>query len=373
MTQPRVEIEQNDGETVAVLHGDWTLRSFGASLPELRHRLEAMETPDRWDLCQVINLDSTGALILSRAWRRTLPERAEIRPEHQGLFQDWLTGESTNDQTVARHQPTPEQRWIDRLARPTAVFVHHLVDAVEVLGRLTLDSFYFLRHPSRIPWAHISATIYQTGARALILTGLVGFLIGLVIAYQSVLQLQSFGVESFIVTLLSFSVSRELGPFLAAILVAGRSGSAMTARIGVMRVTQELDALHALGISHTRRIVFPMVAGLTIALPLLTIWTDILALFGGMLAARFSLNIGFEQFLLVLPETLPIFNLWLGLGKAAIFGALIGMTAAHFGLRIKPNTESLGENTTNAVVTSITLVIVLDAIASIIFRNTGFN
>ena len=165
--------------------------------------------------------------------------------------------------------------------------------------------------------------------------------------------------------LLGISILRELGPLLAAILVAGRSGSAITAQIGMMRVTKELDALAVLGISPSLRLVLPRVLGLAVAMPLLVVWTDALALWGGMLAAERELGIPPTLFFSKLPDVVPVSNLWLGVGKGVAFGVLIAMIACHFGLRVEPNTESLGGGTTRSVVASITAVILADALFAI--------
>jgi phospholipid/cholesterol/gamma-HCH transport system permease protein len=175
----------------------------------------------------------------------------------------------------------------------------------------------------------------------------------------------------YIVNILGMSIIRELGPLLAAILVAGRSGSAMTASLGVMRVTAELDALAAMGVSLSLRLILPKVVALCIAMPLLVLWTDSIALIGGAMAANLELGISVRQFLLKLPLVVPVMNLYIGLMKGVVFGLFIALIACHFGLRIKPDTESLGHETTNSVVASITLVIVVDAIFAIIFRGVG--
>jgi phospholipid/cholesterol/gamma-HCH transport system permease protein len=171
--------------------------------------------------------------------------------------------------------------------------------------------------------------------------------------------------------LLGIAIIRELGPVLAAILVAGRSGSAMTAQIGVMRVTEELDALAVMGIPHTLRLVLPKMIALAIAMPLLVLWTNAVALIGGMVSAQVQLGIDYRHFISSLPEAVPIANLWLGLGKGVVFGILIALIACHFGLRIKPNSESLGIGTTNSVVTAITVVILVDAVFAIAFSDIG--
>ena len=252
-----------------------------------------------------------------------------------------------------------------------ANFWGQLLQLVTLLGQLILDIGYLLLHPGDIPWSEISITIYESGVRALGITALVGFLIGIVLSYLSALQLKIFGAEIYIIDILGLSVIRELGPLLAAILVAGRSGSAMTAQIGIMRVTEELDALSAMGISHSLRLILPKVTALTIVLPLIGVWTSAMALIGGMFSAQNTLDISYQQFFLKLPDAVPLINVFIGLVKSAVFGLMIALIACHFGFRIKPNTESLGNETTNSVVAAITVVIMVDAVFAILFMNVG--
>jgi phospholipid/cholesterol/gamma-HCH transport system permease protein len=255
--------------------------------------------------------------------------------------------------------------------RGVRTLLGHLEDGIGLLGQIALDFLYVLRHPQDLPWREIAAHLHETGGRALGITALVGFLIGIVVSYLSSLQLQALGAQIYIVNILGLSIIRELGPLLAAILVAGRSGSAMTARLGVMRLTQELDALEAMGISRSLRLVQPKVVALVAGLPLLVVWTDLIALFGGALSAWLELDIGLTLFVRKLPDAVPVANYFIGLGKAAVFGFLIALVACHFGLRIKPDTESLGNETTNSVVVAITSVILMDAIFAILFRGVG--
>jgi phospholipid/cholesterol/gamma-HCH transport system permease protein len=237
-----------------------------------------------------------------------------------------------------------------------------------LLGGLVFNLGLLLARPSRGPWREISAQIYRVGAQALGITALVGFLIGVVLSYLSAQQLAVFGAGQFIVKLLGVATVRELGPVLAAILVAGRSGSSITAQIGVMRVTQELDAMQVMGISHGQRLIMPRVIALAIAMPLLVLWTDAIALLGGMLAAKWQLGLSITWFFDRLPDAIGLTNYWISVIKGVTFGAWIALAACHFGLQIEPNTESLGRGTTASVVTSITGVILIDALYAILFN-----
>jgi phospholipid/cholesterol/gamma-HCH transport system permease protein len=166
-------------------------------------------------------------------------------------------------------------------------------------------------------------------------------------------------------------VIRELGPVLAAILVAGRSGSAITAQIGVMRVTEELDAMRIMGIAQGYRLVMPRVLAMAVAMPLVAVWTTLAALLGGMLASDLVMGLTPAYFVTALPKAVQLSNLWLAIGKSTVFGVLIALIGCHYGLRVLPNTQSLGQGTTASVVTSITLVILVDAFFAVVFKDIG--
>ncbi len=368
-SQPKIDVlEQQDKQSVR-LSGLWNLRALVADKTLIQQiaQLYAQNKAASWDMLEVAVLDNAAALMLWKAWGKSLPKNLLVRPEHQRLFERW------QNQTVP--DAPIESTWSNRISSSLRQFVKGFwgqwLDLVTLLGQLLLDIAYLLRHPGQIPWAEISITIYESGVRALGITALVGFLIGIVLSYLSALQLKIFGAEIYIIDILGLSIIRELGPLLAAILVAGRSGSAMTAQIGIMRVTEELDALSAMGISHSVRLILPNVAALTLVMPLISIWTDAAALIGGMFSAQNTLDISYQQFFFKLPDVVPLANVFIGIGKSAVFGLMIALIASHFGFRIKPNTESLGNETTNSVVAAITVVIMIDAIFAILFMGVG--
>ncbi len=369
---PGLEVRETPGGRTAVLQGYWTLRGLRGALGRVRGLLEqGMAEPSiAWDL-RTIELDTTGALILWRAWRRRLPPNCRMSEGQRRLFDYWI---QQDEATVPAAPPTAQR--LDRaaaaLARPTRAALASLVDSLQLVGNLLLDTLAVLRHPLAAPWREISATIYVAGARALPITGLVGFMVGIVVAYLSALQLRTFGADQLIVDMLGYAVIRELGPLLGAIVVAGRSGSAMTAQIGVMRLAQELDAMTALGISISRRLIWPRVAALVLVMPLVVLWTVLAGLAGGIAATELTLGLGFDHFLIAMPVRVPVTNLWIAVGKGLVFGAAVGLTASHFGLRIKPNTRDLGLQTTRAVVVAITLVILIDAVFAVLLEEVGY-
>jgi phospholipid/cholesterol/gamma-HCH transport system permease protein len=365
---PDLDVSHGEGDRPrVVLRGVWNLRALEPVLPVLEARLKQYGRAAGWDLTGVSAMDHAGALLLWRAWGRRMADAVELRAEQAPLFEHLELPSSARLPRRRRVWSGP----VVALGRTMLSFADHVVGALILIGQVSLDVVHLLRHPGRMPWREISANLYRTGAQALGITALVGFLVGVVLSYLSAQQLRSFGADVFIVNLLGIAVIRELGPVLAAILVAGRSGSAMTAQIGVMRVTEELDALAVMGIPHTLRLVLPKILALAIAMPLLILWTNAVALAGGMLSAQVQLGMDYRYFISSLPDAVPIANLWLGLGKGVVFGILIALLACHFGLRIKPNTESLGMGTTSSVVTAITVVIIVDAVFAIMFSDIG--
>jgi phospholipid/cholesterol/gamma-HCH transport system permease protein len=366
--QPTLETVEDSGQRYVKLSGNWNLRNLIIA-PELNRKISshAANKNIQWNMESVDVLDSASALILWNAWGNQLPGMLQMKPEHRRLFERWQAQKIPETEPVI----SSSSRTIKYIDQLLANFWRQLLELVTLLGQLVLDIGYLLLHPGEIPWSEISITIYESGVRALGITALVGFLIGIVLSYLSALQLKIFGAEIYIIDILGLSIIRELGPLLAAILVAGRSGSAMTAQIGIMRVTEELDALSAMGISHSLRLILPKVMALTIVLPLLSVWTSVMALIGGMFSAQTTLDISYQQFFLKLPDVVPLTNIFIGLGKSAVFGLMIALIACHFGFRIKPNTESLGNETTNSVVAAITVVIMVDAVFAILFMHVG--
>ncbi|MDO9107296.1 MAG: ABC transporter permease [Methylovulum sp.] len=368
-TTPLLEFTKQDkGGYCAKLSGNWNLRSI-AGAADVQKQLSRIATEEGvyWDMYTVGVLDNAVALMLWLAWGERFPSALQLKPEHRQLFERWQSQQMPAGKPAITLSAMLANGFNQLMARSFG----SMRATVVILGQLALDALYLLAHPREVPWSEISSAIYDAGVRALGITALVGFLIGIVLSYLSALQLKMFGAEIYIINILGLSIIRELGPLLAAILVAGRSGSAMTAQIGIMRVTEELDALSAMGISHSMRLTLPKVAALTVAMPLLSVWTSFMALMGGVLSAQNTLDINYQQFFIKLPDVVPLANVFIGLGKSAVFGLVIALIACYFGFRIKPNTESLGNETTNSVVVAITTVIMIDAVFAILFMKVG--
>ena len=367
-TTPRLEQQPAAQGTGARVLGQWTAAQFAQ--PRLLQGLQASLKAAGgagWDLRQADQLDHVGAQLLWDHWGREWPKQLELLPAQKAVL----------ERVAQFTAPPPERKtttWSEHYLALGARVMHgvnHVKSFVRLTGQLALNLVRLARAPHEGPWRDFSGHLYRIGATALPITALVGFLIGVVLAYLTSQQLKQFGADAYIVNILGIALIRELGPMLAAILIAGRSGSAITAQIGVMRVTDELDAMRVMGISHSFRLVMPRAMALALVMPLISVWTTLCALAGGMLAADVSLGITPTFFLKALPEAVSLGNLVLATGKSMVFGLLIALIGCHYGLRIKPNTQSLGEGTTASVVTSITVVILVDALFAVLFKDVG--
>ncbi len=335
---------------------------------ETRGALDAV-----FDLGAVEAIDSAGAWLAIRCQRR-LEERG-CKVVFEGLSEE----NSTLFQAVAEGAecaPVP---------RPTSM-VHALIsnlgegtiarfaDAgalLSFLGQTVIGFFDLIRKPAELRPIAIVYHMQKTGLEALPIVGLLSFLIGVVLAYQGSDQLARFGAQIFTVNLVGIAVLREMGVLITSIIVAGRSGSAFTAQIGTMKVNQEVDAMRTIGLNPMFVLAMPRVIALTLVLPLLTFYANIMGLLGGGVMAWSLLDITPRQFIEQLSGALQLTTFWVGMIKAPIFGFIIALVGCYEGLQVSSNAESVGLRTTRAVVEAIFLVIVLDALFSILFSVLG--
>ena len=313
-------------------------------------------------------MDTGGAWLL----RRTLDqfERQGCVVSLNGLSAEFVA----LTQTVARSwsrteelQPTPPPSLIERFGRMTWEHSANFRNALTFVGEAAAVTCSLLTHLRRFRWRVLLANLQIDGLNAMPIIGLLSFLMGIVIAYQGSEQLKTFGANIFIVDLVGISLLREIAPLLTAILVAGRSGSAYTAQIGTMTVTEELDAMRSLGISPMSLLVVPRAIALIIALPLLTVFADAVGVFGGMLIALSQLGVTFTEFLNRFEYAIVLRHYLIGIGKTPVFASIIALVGCYQGFQVFGGVDSVGRRTTISVVQAIFLVIVTDALFSILF------
>jgi phospholipid/cholesterol/gamma-HCH transport system permease protein len=248
---------------------------------------------------------------------------------------------------------------------------HDMIDVVTFVGRAASAVGHAMAHPRELRLPSISRQVAETGVDALPIVGLLAVMISVVIAYQGVAQLRAYGGEDLTIDLVAVSVLREMGVLITAIIVAGRSGSAFTAEIGVMKARGEIDALQVMGLAPMEMLAVPRLIGIVITLPLLTFYSDIMGLAGGAVIGNALLGVTPVQYFEHVRRAVDGSDLFVGLFKAPIFAFVIGVVGCMHGLRVKGSAESVGHETTRAVVKAIFLVIVLDALFSILFEKLG--
>lgn len=365
MEQATISVKDN------VIHcrGSWTL----PHLSQLERGGRALRWPNTptvlYDVGEVTAMDTGGALILQRCIdgvRRKGQQTAlqGLKPEFTELLRKVEAEWSRSDGEAVATGPT----WVESLTRAVQARQVSAIRALAFVGESTIAFGRALLRPRSIRWRALLRIVELDGVRALPITGLLTFLVGVVIAYQGAEQLRKFGTNIFIVDLVGISLLREIAPLIVAILIAGRSGSAYAAEIGTMKVTEELDAVRTLGISPMNLLVLPRALALVIALPLLTVYADVVGVFGGMLIALGELNVSFVEFIARFEEAVPVRHFLIGLGKAPFFAAIIALVGCYQGFQIRGGVDDVGRHTTVSVVQGIFLVIVFDAICSILLN-----
>jgi phospholipid/cholesterol/gamma-HCH transport system permease protein len=355
------------------LSGDWSL----AGMAEIERELLRLTIPSSGALvCDWSNAGTPGigpvwALLtwLSPASAAGLPI-TQIGAPHTLEFLQKLQVER-HALNAAGAPPTVEGA-VGRLGRWTLDQGDELRSVVDFFGRIVSVLGEVFSRPRALRGSSLVRHIYETGITAIPIVSLIAFLISVIVAYLGAQQLSRFGANIFVVDLVTISVLREMGVLLTAIIVAGRSGSAFAAEIGVMQLNEETDALRAMGINPIEILVVPRVLALVIALPLLTIIADAMGLAGGGLLSLVNLHIPLPQFVNRLRESLAPTTFWSGLIKAPIFAVLIGMVGAYRGMQVRESARELGRLTTVAVVQSIFMVILADALFAILFVQIDF-
>ena len=239
--------------------------------------------------------------------------------------------------------------------------------ALHFLGQTTITWLRACTSWRRLRPTSIARHLYETGLTAIPIVSLIAFLITVIIAYIAAQYMREYGAEIYVVDLITISVLRELAVLLTAIIVAGRSGSAFAAEIGAMKLNEEVDALHAIGVDPHEVLVLPRVIGLVIALPLLTVVADLVGLTGGALLCHWLLDMPLVLFMERAQDSIASTTFWVGIIKAPVFALLIALTGTYRGLQVRDSSRELGRLTTTAVVQSIFLVLLADALFAVAF------
>jgi len=353
------------------LSGSWTAHGLGAIARELDSVRLGSKTEAIADGASIEALDTAGAWVLQKLLLRLRSEGISVtlrglKPEFAKLLEavgQQVAGQTKSASAAAGAPPSV----LGFLGKRAEDALEQTVALLGFLGETAVALAGCVAHPARFRWRPVLYNIRRAGFDALPIVGLLSFLLGVVVAYQGADQLRQYGANIFVADLIGLSMLREFAPLITAIIIAGRSGSAYAAQIGTMVVTEEIDAMRTLGIAPLELLVLPKIFALLIALPLLTVFADLLGVSGGMLMARAQLDVGFAEFLDRFVKAVSVTSYLIGICKAPVFAAIIVLVGCFQGFRTHGGADSVGRQTTRSVVQSIFLVIVADALFSVAF------
>jgi phospholipid/cholesterol/gamma-HCH transport system permease protein len=361
-------LEEKGERKTLVVTGPLLISTIGALDRELRAYDGKVDVVD---LSQSGAIDTVGAWTVLRFARNQNAEVTGAGDQAQRLLKAVEEAESSAD--IEPPRTRLRLRVPETVGRYVVEFGHESRDMIGFAGHIIVSSLGMIRHPSRFRMKAIVRQFELVGVSALGIVGLMSFLIGIVIAQQGAAQLAQFGAEIYTINLTGRLSLRELGVLMTAIMVAGRSGSSFAAQLGTMKLTEEVDAMRTIGVSPMEALVIPRVLAAVLMMPLLGFYSAVLAIIGGAFIAMLTLDIPFMTFLRRIQEVVPLFDVWVGLIKAPVFGLIIGITGCYQGMQVKGDSEQVGLRTTMAVVQAIFLVIVLDAFFAVFFTEVGWG
>jgi len=367
--KPEIKLSESAGKVTLSLNGDWRI----SQAPEMDRCVKKVPSAKGGivvDAGGIGSFDTFGAWMIFRLLKKMESEAKSlavknINPQLQRLVKTMSAHDLKPPPKPIR--PSFIERRLEALGSLSANVVAHYGHLFAFIGFVLVRAIKALRYPRRFRLTSLVFHLEEVGFNALFIVGLMSFLIGAVIVNQGAIQLKQFGAEVFTVDLLGVSVLREMGILLAAILVAGRSGSAFTAEIGSMKIREEVDAIQVMGMNPVDVLVLPRMMALIFIMPILAFFSDLMGVFGGALMSFNMLDMSFEAFLSRFRDSIELTTFYIGLIKAPFFGAIIAINGCYEGLSVTGSAESVGRNTTRSVVQSIFMVIVLDALFAMFF------
>lgn len=315
------------------------------------------------------DFDSAGALVLTKYIADLTEEGKKVSLQNMTKQQqDMINLVNSKQKDIHFVNPErPKDGFLYKVGKETVEKLKQFDGLIILVGDLCSKIFFAMGKWQRFQIPSIISVINTAGLQALPIIGLLAFLIGVVLAYQMGLQLETYGANSFIAYLSGMAIFREFGPLITAIIVAGRTSSSFTAQIGSMKINEEVDAILTMGLSPTELLVLPKVIALIIVFPLLIFWANVFSVFGAMFMSQIKLGIQPYDFLLSLKDSVGLKQMMLGLYKAPVFAVLIALVGCFQGFRVVASADSVGSQTTRSVVQALFLIIVADAVFSVIY------
>ena len=361
------EVVEGGGRTTIKVRGPLLISTIAVLDRALRDYDDYVQQVDLSDVTQV---DTAGAWTIYRFAEDKDARIVGASEQAEILLEAVEEAASTAD--IAPPRGYSLRRIAEHTGARVMDFFAELVKYVAFLGATIASVGRVMLHPRRFPLKALVRQMEMVGVNSLGIIGLMSFLIGVVIAQQGSVQLQQFGAETLTVNLVGRITLRELGVLMTAIMVAGRSGSAFAAQIGTMKLTEEIDAMRTIGVSPTEALVLPRILAAVLMMPLLGFYASVMAIIGGAVVGEVFLGIPFLTFLSRIQEVVPIYDYWVGMVKAPVFGLIVAMAGCYQGMQVQGNAEEVGLRTTKAVVQAIFMVIVLDAFFAVFFTEIGW-
>lgn len=365
-----LDISQNGAKLSLKFRGELTLYN----LTKHKKKIELLEKTEvkivTLDLLELTFLDSAASIFINNLEIFFNTSSVELLCKNKEVL-DMLALVKKQQSHCQKIKERKKRNFVAKVGENSYKNYLSFLSFMAFIGELFANKIDLLTSYKNIRYKEIAFEINESALKAFGIVALTSFLIGLVVAYQSAYQLKLYGANIFIVDMLGISVLRELSPLITAIVIAGRSGSAYTAQIGAMKITQELDAMQSMGFDPHKFLVLPKIIALMITLPILIFISDIMAIIGGMVVANLDLGITIEMFLERFSNVVALKHFLVGIVKGPFFAFLIASIAIYRGLLVKDDTQSIGFNTTKSVVESIFAVIICDAFFSIAFTNLG--
>lgn len=366
--------ERLDGTFRLTLGGAWVRSEARRLDPVLRALDVGRDTRAVFDCAAIERLDTVGAWLLLRTKRHLERNGVAVQPVGVAPKYRALVHTIDHDCRAPPASPPPPPtltRRLERIGRGISQTLYQGYELIGFFGLIVFETVATVVQPRRLRVAALVHQMEETGLNATPIVGLLSLLIGVVFSYQGSDQLRRFGAEVFTVNLLGVGVLRELGGLMAAIIAAGRSGSAFAAQIGTMKLSEEIDAIQVTGFNVVEVLVLPRLLGIVLTLPLLTFYSNIMGLIGGAATCYFDLGITIPAYLHQLRGAVVGWTFWVGVIKAPVFAFIIGLVGCYQGFAAQRNAGSVGRHTTQAVVWSIFLVIAADAVFSVVFSRLG--
>ncbi|GHC62685.1 ABC transporter permease [Limoniibacter endophyticus] len=376
--EPKLDWQESGDARVLVLSGNWTTRRIHSVDQHMRKvERESSGQPLSLDLSQIGRMDTAGAWLIDRLIAKrnmaNLETRIEGRSENADILLNAIAETREGDDDAdARNRPNIVVRFLEALGRIVVGFYRDFIFAMHILGSTIQGAQMKAGRRQTINPAAIVSQIDKMGVGAIPIVMLMSAIVGAIVAQQGAFQLRYFGAEIFVVDLVSILVLRELGVLLTAIMIAGRSGSAITAEIGSMKMREEVDALTVIGLNPVGVLVFPRLVALVIALPCLTVAANFAALGGAVAVSYFYSGITPTIFIDRLRESIDLSTIFAGLIKAPFMALIIGILASVEGMKVGGSAESLGARVTSSVVKSIFVVIVVDGLFAMFYAAIDF-